>query len=266
MKSALKTILISAAFLLSATILHALGSPGQTAGAVHLVDEHDTNNQRRPFLQERMHPDDRFMVTLFTDVWQDLPGDMDLKTIQRGISISALQDMPLGRTNFSLAAGLEFTSHNLFSDHRYLYKVRNNKFDFFPIDKDHEYDKNKLSLNYLEIPVQIRYRSRELPRTFRFYAGMKAGRLINAHTKFVGKTFWYLTYDDDETEATVTSRKVKIKEHRLKNIADYRIGITGTIGYGSVNLNIYYPLTGIFTENSAEDARPLSLGVSLILF
>ena len=229
-------------------------------------DGNDNTNQRRPFLQERMHPDDRFMVTLFTDVWQDLPGDMDLKSIQRGISISAFQDMPLGRTNFSLAAGLEFTSHNLYSDHRYLYHPKENKFEFYPIDKAHEYDKNKLSLNYLEIPVQFRYRSRELPRTFRLYAGMKAGRLINAHTKFVGKEYYYTTFDGNETETPATSRKVKIKEHRLKNISNYRIGITGTIGYGSVNLHVYYPLTDLFTENNAEGARPLSLGVSFIIF
>ena len=258
-------ILIFSSLLVFATMPLAYGS-SQTKSAGEQSGENPASNQRRPFLQDRMHPDDRFKVILFTDLWQDLPAGMDLKSIQRGISISAVQDMPLGRTNFSLAAGLEFSSHNLYSDHRYLYHPVENEFDFYPIDTAHEYDKNKLSLNYLEIPVQFRYRSRELPRTFRLYAGMKAGRLINAHTKFVGKEFFYTTFDGDEAEAPVTSRKVKIKEHRLENISNYRIGITGTIGYGSVNLHVYYPLTDIFTENSAEGARPLSLGISFILF
>jgi hypothetical protein len=260
-----KFICIVAIFLFAGAFLHA-SAPGFNRSDENQPGTYDNINQRRPFLQEKMHPNDLFIVTLFSDFWQDLPGDMDLKSIQRGISIAALQDMPLGRTNFSLAAGLGFTSHNLYSDHRYLHNPSNDAFEFFQIAENHEYDKNKLSLNYLEIPVQFRYRSRELPRSFRLYAGVKAGRLINAHTKFVGKEHWSDTCDGDGTEPPDTSRKAKIKEHRLKNIADYRIGITGTIGYGSINLRVYYPLTDIFTENSAEDARPLSLGVSFILF
>ncbi len=264
MKAFLKTLVI-ASFLIFATIPLAYGS-SQTNSASVQSDAPPAGNQRRPFLQERMHPNDRFMVTLFTDLWQDLPGDMDLKSIQRGINISAFQDMPLGRTNFSLAAGLGFTAHNLYSDHRYLYHPGEEKFDFFPIDDANKYNKNKLSLNYLDIPVQFRYRTRELPRTFRVYAGMKAGWLINAHTKFEGKAHYHITFDENEAESPVASRTVKIKEHRLKNISSYRIGLTGTIGYGSVNLHVYYPLTDIFTGNSAESARPLSLGVTFILF
>lgn len=250
--NAFHKILVFSSLLAFATMPLAYGS-SQTNSAGEQSGENPAGNQRRPFLQERMHPDDRFIVTIFTDLWQDLPAGMDAKTIQQGISISAFQDMPIGRTNFSLAAGLAFSSHNLYSDHRYLYLAGHDKFDFVPIGEENQYDKNKLSLNYLEIPVQFRYRSRELPRTFRLYAGMKAGWLINAHTKFVGKE-------------PATNRKVKIKEHRLENISSYRIGLSGTIGYGNVNLHVYYPLTDVFSGNSAEDSRPLSLGVSFILF
>jgi hypothetical protein len=261
----LKCTFILPVFIFAGTILQAMET-GQTNNDELQSGIEVQTNQRRPFLQEKMYPVDLFMITLFTDLWHDLPGDMDLKSIQRGITISAFQDMPLGRTNFSLAAGLGFTSHNLYSDHRYVYHPGEDTFDFFPISDD-DYDKNKISLNYIEIPVQFRYRSRHLPRTVRLYAGMKAGWLINAHTKYVGKEFYHLVYDkDDESTTTVTSRKVKTKEHKPGNIANYLIGLTGTIGYGNVNLYFYYPLTGIFTENSAEDARPLSLGLTFILF
>lgn len=221
-----------------------------------------TETDRRFFETERMYPDDRFIITLFTDIWQNAPQNMDLKTIQRGITISAMQDMPLGRSNFSVAAGLGFSSHNLYSDHLYLFNHSENKFDFHPISSDHQYDNNKISLNYIEIPVQLRYRSRTLPKTFRVYAGMKAGRIINAHTKFVGKEYYHYQHESP----VITERTVKIKEHKLRNINDYRIGLTATIGYGMVNLHAFYPLTNIFTENSAEEMKPLSLGVSFIVF
>lgn len=221
-----------------------------------------SGRQLQAFEPERMHPDDRLIITLFTDLWQDTPESMDLKTIQRGINISVLQDMPLGRTNFSIAAGLEFSSHNLYSDHLYLYNPAENKFDFYPIIAEHQYDKNKISINYIEIPVQLRYRSRNLPNTFRVYAGMKAGRVINAHTKFAGMEFFHYHMDSP----VVTERAVKIKEHKLRNINDYRIGLTATIGYGFINLHAFYPLTDIFTDNSAENMTPLSLGISFIVF
>ncbi len=221
-----------------------------------------SGNQLQAFEPERMHPDDRFIITLFTDLWQDVPEGMNLKTIQRGINISALQDMPLGRTNFSIGAGLEFSGHNMYSDHRYLFDPAEEKFDFHPIQTSHQYDKNKISLNYIEVPVQIRYRSRNLKNTFRIYAGMKAGRLINAHTKFVGTEYYH--YQNDAP--VVTERTVKVKEHKLQNINEYRVGLTATIGYGMVNLYAYYPLTGIFTDNSAENMMPLSLGVSFVVF
>ncbi len=214
------------------------------------------------FVPERMYPTDRFMITVFSDIWQDVPETMDLKTIQRGISISAFQDMPLGRTNFSLAAGLAFSSHNLYSDHRYNFIPSLNQFRFVAIDPDHDYDKNKLSLNYLEVPVQLRFRTRDLPSTLRFYAGIKAGYLFHAHTKFVGKQY----YEHSVPPFGVTERTIKVKEHKLENINKYRIGLTGTIGYGAVNLHVYYQLTETFKDNNAEGMFPLSFGVSFILF
>lgn len=234
-----------------------------------------TISSLQAFEPSRMHPTDRFIVTLFTDVWQDVPDGIDLRTIQRGINISAMQDMPLGRSNFSIAAGLEFSSHNLYSDHHYRFHpyvpgVQDEKHDFTPIQQD--YDKNKLSLNYLEVPVQFRYRTRDLQRTLRIYAGMKAGYLINGHTKYEGEASYLMPGGISLPEELASLlnetaiRDIKTKEHKLGNLADYRIGLTAMVGYGSVNLHLYYPLTRVFEDNSAENMYPVSLGLSLILF
>lgn len=222
-----------------------------------------TASTAQAFVPERMHPTDRFIITVFSDIWQEVPETMDIRTFQRGISISALQDMPLGRTNLSLAAGLAFSSHNLYSDNRYRFIPSLNQFRFVPIDPDHDYDNNKLSLNYLEVPVQLRFRTRDLPSTLRFYAGIKAGYLFHAHTKFVGKEYYPQHFDPNPM---VMERTIKVKEHKLNNINKYRIGLSGTIGYGAVNLHVYYQLTETFKDNNAEGMYPWSVGVTFIVF
>ena len=218
------------------------------------------------FEPPRMHPTDRFIVTPFTDLWQNSPDNMDLRTIQRGVNISLLQDMSLGRSNFSIAAGLGFTSHNLYSDHFYLFDPTNEQYDFFPITAD--YDKNKLSLNYLNVPVQVRFRSRELNNTFRLYAGIKVGYLINAHTKYDGEMRYpnFDTICDGELDLLWGTRTRKFKEHDLNNLYDWHISLTAMIGYGRVNFQMYYPLNDMFKDNPVEEMLPISLGLSVILF
>lgn len=200
------------------------------------------------FSQEttRMRPKDRLIVGIFTDIWSNLPDEMETKTINRGITIDYLQDFPISTSNFSFAAGLGFTSHNLYSDHGF-------SFDFYPINPELDYDKNKLSLNYLNIPVELRYRTRNTPNTFRIHAGVKAGLLIDAHTKYVG-------------EVTPGGRETKFKEGKLNNIENFLVGVHGRIGYGRVNLNTFINLTSIFEENNATDAGVFSVGLSFIIF
>ncbi|MFO7873867.1 MAG: porin family protein [Bacteroidales bacterium] len=218
------------------------------------------------FEPPRMHPTDRFIVTPFTDLWQNSPDNMELKTIQRGVNIILLQDMPLGRSNFSIAAGLGFTSHNLYSDQWYRFHPIEGQYDFYPAPED--YEKNKLSLNYVDIPVQIRFRTRELNSTFRLYAGIKVGYLINAHTKFEGKVRYFDHDILDETEFALpfASRTTKFKEHDLNNLYDWHISLTAMIGYGRVNFQMYYPLNDMFKDNPAEEMLPISLGLAVIVF
>ncbi len=228
-----------------------------------------TSVTAKAFEPPRMHPKDRFMLTLFTDIWQDIPDGMDLKAIQRGINVEALQDMPLGRSNFSVAAGLGFASHNLYSDNLYLYDPTEDRHDFYPIHLD--YDKNKISLNYIDVPVQFRFRTRDLERTFRLYAGIRAGYLVNAHTKYEGKAYFsgpgiIQLNPEAPLEMDAEKRTTKFKEHKLKNINDFRIGLTAMIGYSRVNVHFSYQLTDIFEDNSAADMQPISLGLTFILF
>lgn len=72
--------------------------------------------------------------------------------------------------------------------------------------------------------------------------------------------------EDSSNGVGASERTGKIKEHKLENINNFSIGLTATIGYGMFNIFVYYPLTDVFEDNNAADMRPVSIGVSLILF
>jgi hypothetical protein len=205
------------------------------------------------FSQEipRMRPKDRFIVGLFTDVWSNLPGDMETKAINRGFTIDYLQDFPISNSNFSFAVGLGFAGHNIYGN--FSYGGNHEIHNFRPINPELDYDKSKLSLNYLNIPLELRYRTRNTPHTFRIHAGVKAGLLIDAHTKYVG-------------EFSSGGHKTKIKEGKLNNIESFMFGFHGRIGYGRINLNTFINLTDIFEGNNAQDASLVSVGLSFIIF
>jgi hypothetical protein len=197
----------------------------------------------------RMRPADRLMMELFTDYWQKVPYGMDLRLVNRGLAISMMQDMPLGLSRFSLAGGLAFYSHNLYADH--LYQKANGTFYFQPIRQ--EYRKSKLSLNYLGVPVEIRFRGRDRGKGLRLFAGFSADYLVNAHTKFHGMD-------------QAGSREIRIKEHSLEQISPFRLQAFARIGIGKWSLVSRFTLTEIFQDNPAREMVPVSLGISLSLY
>lgn len=204
-----------------------------------------------------MLPADRFMVDLFTDVWHNTPEGMTTNTINRGVTVSIMKDFPLGNSSFSFAAGAGFTGHNLYSDHYYTYDdTEGDYFDFIPIDEtEGEIKKNKLSLNYLNVPLEIRFRTGNVPNVIRLTAGLRAGLLVNAHTKH------HFEYEDDEYP-----EELKYKLHELENIENFRLGVIARIGYGRFNINGYLPLTNIFEGNTVEDMNFFSVGVTFSLY
>lgn len=211
---------------------------------------------------------DRLMIDIFTDIWRNAPENMDMNTINRGVNITMMQEFRLGTSPISFATGLGIASHNLYSDHDFGFVPMSQSstwpqpgtFDFTPIDDSNaEIKKNKLNLNYLNLPLEFRYRNENLPHTFRITAGVRAGYLINAHTKT------HIT-NENGVFGPFSPKEWKQKVHKLGNLEKFQFGITGRIGYGRVNLNAYLPLTNIFKENNVTDMKPFSVGLTFIVY
>ncbi len=206
-------------------------------------------------IKTRMRPQDKFIIETFTDLWQNKPAEIKSGSLDRGVSISWFYDYPIAKSNFSIAAGLNYTSNNFYTkSHIYTRVGTTDVFDFVAINDGIKVKKSKISLNYIGIPVEARFFVRSLPKTLRIHAGFKAGYLVSGYNKYSGKDLDGNNYD------------VKFREYSLGNVDDIFYGITARIGYGRINVFGFYPLKSVFSGNSVEEMVPISLGLSLILF
>lgn len=190
-------------------------------------------------------------VDVFNDMVMDAPADIKFRGFNPGANIYAMRNFPLGKSNFAFAAGIGLGMHNLYSNSTLQDTSGISFFSKMPDKttdgKDLSYKKSKLSLTYLDVPAELRFKTES---GFRIAIGIKVGYLINAHTKYKG--------DDFEDGS-----KTKIKISSLPNMQSWRFGPNMQIGYKWVNLTAFYSLSKVFEENLGPQIYPISLGLSL---
>jgi hypothetical protein len=189
-------------------------------------------------------------VGMFTDFWMNTPDGMKTRTINQGVNVFGTYNMPFGKSNFSFAIGLGITVHNLYWN--YMYQGDSASFQFAQIDTTN-YKRSKLTLPYLEIPVEFRFKTKS---KFAVAIGFKVGYMMYAHSKYVG--------DDSRFSPT---NKVKYSVKGIKNIETFSYGPTLRVGYKWIHLNAAYSLSKIFQKGSGRpEMYPVSVGFVLLPF
>lgn len=210
---------------------------------------------------------EKIIVNLYSDMWQGADSSITVNGFNPGFAFYFMYNVPFGKSKFSFNIGFGFGSHNLHSD---AYPTKEMKFDsvytytgntiFERIpesvnNKKVEYDVNKLSLSYFDVPVEFKYSSENKKgKAVKFAAGFKAGYLINNHTKYRGNDF--LTGSEDD---------IKFKNFRIPNIEPLRYGATVRFSYGMYGVFGYYSLTKIFKAGKGLELYPISAGITLSL-
>ncbi len=208
---------------------------------------------------------DKIIIDLFSDLWQGVPSNIKARGINQGFSTYFMTNYPIGFSNFSFAWGLGISCHNFYSDGvPVLERDANNNptgNTMFETLGTHyqtkvNYTKNKLNINYLELPIEFKFKSRDgHNRQLKFSFGFKVGYELSNHTKYVG---------DDVLENTTD--QVTIKKSDIKNISKWNYGVTARIGRGMFNLFGYYSLSKIFDKDKGPQMYPISVGISITPF
>lgn len=209
---------------------------------------------------------DRLILEFNWNYWLNTPDSFNIQGKSRGFNFYFFYDIALGTDNFSLAPGFGLGNSNIF--HESFLQVNTDENDdlfgtteVIPFADTLDYKKNKISLTYFEIPVELRFRTNPNNRgkRFKIAAGFKAGLGLNYHTKYIGT-------DTRATALPGDTEFVKYKEHRVKNIESFRYGVTGRIGYGNINLHAFYGLSNVFEDGQGPTANALSVGISFNSF
>ncbi|MEX0967763.1 MAG: outer membrane beta-barrel protein [Bacteroidia bacterium] len=184
-----------------------------------------------------------FSIDLEWQTWQQKPGDVELEdALGRGVSIHVIQPLVRGQKRFWVVTGLGISSTNIFNN-----VIMNYRLDLdgqLPVLPDDVYRKNKLSLNYLEVPLHTTYRFRkDSARSLSVTLGVKGGFLIDSHTKMKG------------------NNGMIYKTKKLEAPNDYRYGVFARIGNSRVHLYGYYALSTVFKEDY-PDVNLFSVGLS----
>ncbi len=190
---------------------------------------------------------DRFIFDLTIDNWADVPSGINTRIWSPGFSAAFFNDLKFGKSIFGFAFGLGISSHNVRHNGMFIETTRTDTTSAFTylIPRTSPSKKNKLSTNYIEVPLELRIRTNG-KKPFRFYPGVKIGYLFNIHAKVI-----------DDTG--------KWKFYTFPNANPLRYGATARIGYGKINFVGFYGLNSVFRDNKGVQLIPWSAGISLIM-
>ncbi|HYG38139.1 MAG TPA: porin family protein [Cytophagales bacterium] len=185
-------------------------------------------------------------------------GDMQLRTFaSRGANIYYTYDINLIGENFSVASGLGvgITNYSFANRNTLVYDSESKSAKMLDLaDEYGNLRKSKLNANYIDIPLEFRWRSANDVNSFKIVLGAKAGVLVSSHTKLKFK-------NEDGMQ--------KEKHADDFELNRFRYGVYGKIGYGVFHLFGYYSLSELFNEGKAPGGRsivPYTLGISISAF
>lgn len=205
----------------------------------------------QPYEKEKLRKYDRLVIDIAYNDWH---GDRDLFSSpwsSIGFNISLYFDKVLTSANtFSLGYGLSFSHYNnrtnLFLDRN----IPDNYTELVPFPANDITDRYKFTANYLEVPLELRFRTKGISH-IKWILGGTLGYQLNSFTQRV--------YDMNGTN--YTNRVQGFPDNN-----DWRIGATMRVGIRNYALYAAYYFTPLFTADKSANITPFSLGVSFSLF
>ena len=171
----------------------------------------------------------------------------------RGVNIYFSWDFRFKKSRFSIAPGIGYSCSNIYSRHGLVEDSSGTYFQ--PLETINpsiplaDYKVNKLTLQYLDIPIEFRIKTNpdKFDNVWKFAIGIKGGIRVDAHTK----------------EKTKINNITKVNvERRFPDFNLIRFGPMIRIGYSSFNITAYYGVLDVFKKGKGPKANEFAVGIS----
>ena len=192
-----------------------------------------------------------FVMLQFTyDAWRK-PDSVRTTGFGRGFNAYVCYDFPLGKSNFSFAAGIGIGTSNIYFNNQELILTdtgAGSQARF--VTERQDYKKFKLTTAYLEAPFEIRYFGNKDNRNkgFKSAIGLRIGTLVGAHTK---------------GRRNVEGTKVIDKLNTKRFMENWRLAATARIGWGNFTIFGAYNLNTVFKVGAGPEVTPYSIGLCI---
>jgi hypothetical protein len=202
-------------------------------------------------------PGDHFMVQISSDHLTNMPDSISSHQsgFSRGLNIYLMLDKPFkGDQRFSVGFGIGVGSSNIiFKKMNVDVKSVSSRLPFTQLDSSNHFKRYKLSLSYVEIPVELRFTPNPEKNTWKIAIGGKVGALMNLHTK--GKTL------QDKNDRAINNYIAKENSKRFFN--GTRLMGTARIGIGIFSLFGAFQVNNVLKDGVGPDMKLYQVGISL---
>lgn len=196
---------------------------------------------------DSLYREDQMYVTLSLNLIQNRPASFSQHSLSSGMSFGFLRDMPLNdKRTWAIAPGLGYSYNNLKNN----IKVDNSTNDvLYTIDDS--FDKNKLVLHQVELPIELRWRNSTFDshKFWRIYAGFKVTYLFASKSEYKSPT------------ESITFRN-------NSDLSKIKYGTYLSIGNNTGNIYAYYALSPLFKDVKIDnkDLNLSSFNIGLVFY
>jgi len=190
--------------------------------------------EKKVVVVDSLYREDHFYISIAYNLLQNSPSGFSQNSFSLGLSTGFLRDIPLNKKRtFAIAPGIGYTFNSLRQNMKIM---EENNVVNYSISSD--FDRNKLEMHYLDIPVEVRWRTStpESHKFWRVYSGFK---------------FSYLMY----SKSVYTGSDGKYKVTNNSDLNKIQYGPYVGIGYNTFNAYAFYGLNPLFKSGEIEGER-----------
>lgn len=200
--------------------------------------------------ESRNKHQDHLLIDFGYETFSGRPNNTSFEWYNNGLNIQLFYDKLFGKSGFSGAVGIGFSTQSYYSN-KQIRRDTTLSYQYSNwVNPESLYEKNKVSSSWVEVPIELRYRSKidDWGYRWKLSIGGKIGYLIDTHDKLVDLN------------------GVKFKTYYFPDMNNIRAGIVARAGYGKVNFTTFFSLTEFFVPGRGPEMKQISIAISLVPF